>query len=128
MKLTSLVALGGLLLTTSAFADPILGQWQMIEDGKPKAIVTISKAGDSFTGVVTKGITDKAKGYVNTTVIKGLKAQDKGKYGQGIIVDPRDGKEYSMTATLNGQKLTIKGGYKVMGKVVGKTQVWKKVQ
>lgn len=130
MKLTNIIASAAVFtLASTAYAtDPIVGKWEMQEDGKPKAIVTISESGGAFTGVVTEGITDKAKEYANkkVRVIKGLKAQGGGKYGNGTITDPRDGKEYSMTATLNGNTLTIKGGYKVLGKVVGKTQVWKK--
>lgn len=121
--------LAGVVLSGVAFAnDPIVGEWQMIEDGKPKAIVKISASGDVFDGVVTEGLTDKAKSYVNVKVIKGLKAQGGGKYGKGTITDPRDGKEYSMTATLTNDTLSIKGGYKVplTNKVIGKKQVWER--
>ncbi|MDO4441321.1 MAG: DUF2147 domain-containing protein [Moraxella sp.] len=130
MKMTKIIAAAAALtLAGTAFAaDPIVGNWHMIEDGQPKAVVKISQSGSTFTGVVTEGLTQKAKGYVNTPVIKGLKAQGGGKYGAGTITDPRNNKEYDMNATLSGNTLTIKGGYKIAGKVVGKTQVWKKAQ
>lgn len=128
-----ITATAGLTLASMAFAaDPIVGKWVMQENGKGKAVVTISESGGAFTGVVTEGLTEKAKEYANkkTRVIKGLKAQGGGKYQDGTITDPRDGKEYTMSATLSGDTLTIKGGYKVpfSNKVVGKTQVWKKKQ
>lgn len=126
-----ITATAGLTLASVAFAaDPIVGDWEMQENGKAKAIVAISESGGTFTGVVTEGITEKAKEYANkkVRVIQDLKAQGGGKYGSGIITDPRDGKEYTMNATLNGDTLTIKGGYKIpfTKKIIGKTQVWKK--
>lgn len=132
MKLVKLlVATATLTIAGAAFAnDPLLGEWVMQEDGKPKAVVTITEKGGAFTGVVTEGITPKAKKYAEdkVVVINGLKAQGDGKYGGGTITDPRDGKEYTMSATLNGDSLTLKGGYKVpfTKTIIGKTQVWKK--
>ena len=116
----------GLALSAAAFADNLVGNWQTYEDGQPKAVVKISENGGTFTGVVVSGNTEKAKAHVGKTVITGLKANGGGKYSGGRITDPVSGKTYSLSATLNGNTLNLKGGYKVAGKVVGRSQTWKK--
>ncbi|MDO4426846.1 MAG: DUF2147 domain-containing protein [Moraxella sp.] len=120
------VMTAGLSLSAVAFADNIVGTWQTYEDGKPKAVVKITQSGSSFTGVIIEGNTEKAKQYVGRTVITGLKADGGGKYSGGKITDPVNGKTYSLTATLNGSSLSLKGGYNVAGKVVGRSQTWQK--
>ncbi|USZ14255.1 DUF2147 domain-containing protein [Moraxella sp. FZLJ2107] len=129
MKFSSkLMAIGaGLALSASAFAaDGIVGHWQTYEDGQPKAVVQISQSGNTFTGKIVEGNTAKAKTYVGRTVITGLKADGGGKYSGGKITDPVNGKTYDLNATLKGSKLDLKGGYKIAGKVVGRSQTWQK--
>lgn len=116
-----------LTLSAAAFADDALvGNWKTFEDGQPKAIVQIKQSGDTFTGVVVQGISDKSKAHVGKTVIMGLKALGGGKYGDGQITDPTNGKVYDLKATLNGKTLKLKGGYKVGGLMVGRSQTWQK--
>lgn len=115
----------GLLMSSTALAG-LTGEWQMIEEGKPKAIVTITESGGVYTGVVTEGITEKAKTYVGIQVITGLKAESNEQFGGGTITDPRNGKVYDLSAQLNGNTLHLKGGYKFLGKVRGKSQIWQK--
>ena len=66
------VALSTLSVAAMA-ADPIVGNWQLTEDGNPKAVVTISQSGAGFNGVVTSGQTEKAKTYVGKSVIMNAK-------------------------------------------------------
>lgn len=108
MKLTSLVALGGLLLTTSAFAndDAIVGSWKMSEKGEAKAIIKISKSGDGYQAVMTKGLTEKAKKREGATVISGIKSQGNGKYA-GKGKHPTLPISGTANITLNGNKITI---------------------
>ncbi|OOR89269.1 hypothetical protein B0181_07370 [Moraxella caviae] len=112
MKLiTKIATLGaGLVVSAAAFAaDPIVGNWQMSENGQPKAVVKISEAGGKFNGVVVTGQTEKAKQYVGKTVLQNVEAVGGGKY-KGKAKDPRWGVLPAVNAdiTLNGNKLTLK--------------------
>lgn len=111
MKLNKILAIGaGVMLSGAAFAsDPIVGNWQMSEDGQPKAVVQISESGGKFTGTVVSGQTEKAKAYVGRTVLMNVTAQGGGKY-KGRAKDPRWGVLPSVNAdiTLNGNSLTLK--------------------
>lgn len=110
MKFNKFLAVGaGVLLCGSAFADPIVGNWQMSENGQPKAVVKISKSGDGYTGVVASGQTEKAKKFVGKTVLLNVKDQGNGKY-KGKAKDPRWGAIPAVNAdiTLNGNSLTLK--------------------
>lgn len=121
---TALVATMG--VSSLAFANELAGNWQTYEDGKPKAVVQIVDNGGVYTGKIISGNTDKAKQYVGKTVITGLRATGNGKYAGGSITDPTNNQTYNLTATLQGDTLYLKGGYKVFGKVIGRSQTWKK--
>lgn len=109
---TKSLFLGAVLSAASVSAmaaDPIVGNWQLTEDGKPKAVVTISQSGSTFNGVVSSGLTDKAKPFVGKTVIMGAKSLGGGKYS-GKAKDPRWGFLPAVSAdiTLSGNKLILK--------------------
>lgn len=112
MKISAKSILFGALVSTASMsamaADPIVGTWQMYEDGQPKAQVQISQAGATFNGRVVAGQTAKAKEFVGKTVLIGLKANGGGKY-VGKAKDPRWGIIPAVTAnvTLSGSKLTL---------------------
>lgn len=107
---TKIAAVGmGFLFSTAALAsDPIVGHWQMSEDGQPKAVVKITQAGDKFVGVVESGQTQKAKSYVGRTVLMDVVPKGNGKY-EGRAKDPRWGALPSVKAniTLKGNSLTL---------------------
>lgn len=109
--LTKMTAVGaGLMLSAVAFAnDPIVGNWQMSENGQPKAVVKISESNGTFNGVIVSGQTEKAKKFVGKTVIIGAKSLGGGKY-QGKAKDPRWGVLPAVKAdiTLSGNSLTLK--------------------
>ncbi|MFA9486532.1 MULTISPECIES: DUF2147 domain-containing protein [unclassified Moraxella] len=111
MKMTKIIAVAAALtLAGTAFAaDPIVGNWQMSEDGQPKSVVQISESGGKFTGVVVSGQTEKAKKFVGKTVILNAQNLGDGKY-KGKAKDPRWGLIPAVNAdiTLNGNKLTLK--------------------
>lgn len=120
----SVLAISALGLATVAMAaDPLANtSWQTYEDGQAKAVVKITESGGVLTGKIISGNTAKAKQFVGTTVITGLKADGGGKYSGGQITDPKDGKSYKLTAKLSGNSLKLKGH-------VGpfyRSQVWKK--
>lgn len=98
----------GLLLSATAFAnDPIVGTWKMKEKGKDKAIMVITQNGDTFSGKITEGLTEKAKKTVGATVLSGVKAQGGGKY-KGKGKHPTLGVSAGVTVTVNGNSITIK--------------------
>lgn len=98
----------GLLLSATAFAnDPIVGTWKMSEKGQEKVIIQITDNGGSYSGKVTKGLTDKAQKTVGKTVLTGVKATEGGKY-KGKGVHPGTGIKANVTVTVSGNKITIK--------------------
>lgn len=114
----------GLLIAGSAFASGLAGTWQTFEDGQPKAIVTITESGGVYTGKITGASTPKAQQYVGRTVITGLRDEGGGKFGGGKITDPVNGKTYSLSATLNGNTLRLRG---YLGtRALGRTQTWQR--
>ncbi|OOR82968.1 hypothetical protein [Moraxella canis] len=110
MKLsTKLLTLGaGALLSVSAYAnDAIVGKWKMSEKGEEKAIITISKAGNGYQGVMTQGLTDKAKKREGATVLTDISSQGGGKY-KGKGAHPTLPIKGNVTITVNGNNITIK--------------------
>ena len=142
-KLFSLVFLFSAFVFT-ANAQDITGKWKTIDDetGEAKSYVTISKKGDTYYGKVTTilskdkqdAVCDECKDYRKDQPIKGMtifsdieKVSDD-KYTGGKILDPNKGKEYDLTIIPSGDnELIIKGGYKIFGKMVGRTQKWYRV-
>ena len=120
----SVLAVAGISMATMAFAaDPLHNTtWQTFDEGQPKGVVKITESNGVLTGKLIEGSTAKAKQYVGTTVIRGLKADGSGKYSGGTITDPAKGKDYRMTASLNGSTLDIKG---YIGPF-SRAQTWKK--
>ena len=110
MKLsTKLFTLGaGVLLSVSAFAnDAIVGKWKMSEKGEEKAIITISQAGNGYQGVMTQGLTDKAKKREGTIVLTNISSQGEGKY-KGNGAHPTLPIKGTVNITVNGNTITIK--------------------
>ena len=120
----SMVAVAGISMATMAFAaDPLHNTtWQTYDDGQPKGVVKITESNGVLTGKLIAGSTAKAKQYVGTTVIRNLKADGGGKYSGGTITDPAKGKDYRMTANLEGNTLKLKG---YIGPIF-RSQEWKK--
>ena len=120
----SVLAVAGISMATMAFAaDPLHNTtWQTFDEGQPKGVVKITESNGVLTGKLIEGSTAKAKQYVGTTVIRGLKADGGGKYSGGTITDPAKGKDYRMTASLSGNTLDLKG---YIGPF-SRAQTWKK--
>lgn len=126
MKLFTKTALAaaGISMATMAFAaDPLHNTtWQTYDDGKPKGTVKITESNGVLTGKLIATNSAKGKKHVGMTVIKGLKADGGGKYSGGTITDPEKGKDYRMTASLNGNTLKLRG---YIGPF-SRSQEWKK--
>ena len=130
-----------LLASLSAFAQmsPV-GLWKTIDDETKaeKSQVRISEAGGVLTGKVTKLLrkearqdavcdecTDDRKGkpVLGIEIIRGAKKVDgKDIWEDGKIMDPENGKSYSlkMTPIEGGKKLEVRGSIGPFGR----TQTW----
>ena len=141
------IALASLLslAAVSAFAQmsPV-GVWKTIDDssGKEKSLVRIKEAGGVFSGTIEKLLdpttkpdevcekcTDdrKDKPVLGLEIIRGAqKAEGKDVWEGGKILDPENGKAYTLRLTPieAGRKLEVRGS--VFG--IGRTQTWVRTQ
>lgn len=119
-----------------AHAAGIEGKWRTIDDAtkKPKAIVQITKSGNSYTGKIVAladGVENNCTeckqpgALIGRTILTGLKDAD-GKYEGGKITDPLSGKTYSAKAELagGGKSLKVRGYLGVAA--LGRTQTWQR--
>lgn len=109
MKAVKIAMMSVLALSASAFAndDAIVGKWKMSEKGAPKAIITISKSGNTYSAVMTQGLTEKAKQNQGSTVMYGITSQGGGKY-KGKGKHPTLKVSGTVNITVNGNNITIK--------------------
>lgn len=146
MKIKNLVAVGILTWASAGLADAgdVAGRWRTIDDGtkKPKSIVEITKVGDLYEGKVVelfRGPGEEAnpkctecKDALKDQPVLGLKIlQDlkkrKSDWGDGTILDPKNGKTYDVKMELaeQGTRLKVRGfiGFSLLGR----TQTWERV-
>lgn len=122
-------------------ADAPVGRWRSIDDatGQPKAVIEITQAANGTLQArivrlldTSKGaapLCDKCKGarrnqpIVGMTIAWGLRRAGDAWEG-GRILDPENGKEYSvrMTPVAGGRKLEVRGFLGLA--LLGRTQVW----
>ena len=135
-----------LLVSTASWAQAQmtpLGKWNTIDDntGQPTAVVEISEANGVLTGKVTQGLrknadpnevcslcTDDRKGQrkIGMEIIRGAKkAEGKDLWEGGKILDPDNGKEYTLRLTPieDGKKLQVRGYIAFFYR----TQIWVRV-
>lgn len=118
-----------------------LGRWRSIDDatGKPKAVIEVSEAGNGTLSAKIVQLIDTSDGpnplcdacsgvrynkpIVGMTIAWGLKPQGKIWVG-GRILDPENGKEYSVkfTPVAGGKRLEVRGFLGVA--LLGRTQTW----
>lgn len=121
-----------------------VGQWHSIDDktGEIKSLIVISEAGGVLTGhvdkllrkaadqkAVCKECTDdrKDKPMLGLEIIRGAKkTEGKEVWEGGKILDPENGKEYTLRLTPieDGKKLEVRGSIAFFGR----TQTWVRVQ
>lgn len=128
--------------SASAQMTPV-GLWRSTDDqtGKPKAEIRITAdSAGVLTGVVEKALaaegplncdlcTDDRKGKpkVGMEIIRGAKkAEGKEVWEEGKILDPENGKTYTLRLTPieTGKKLEVRGSIAFFGR----TQIWIRVQ
>ena len=136
----------GLVTAAQAQMTP-LGLWQSIDDGngQPKAeILIVQRADGGLSGKVERSLlvtpnpepncnlcTDDRKDQpkIGMEIIRGGK-QTEGKevWEGGKILDPENGKEYSLRLTPieGGRKLEVRGFIGVP--LLGRTQVWNRIR
>ena len=128
----------------SAFAQMTpVGLWRSMDDqtNKPKAEIRITAdAVGVLTGVIEKSLTTdstphcdlctddrKGKPKVGMEIIRGAKkAEGKEVWEEGKILDPENGKTYTLRLTPieTGKKLEVRGSIAFFGR----TQIWIRVQ
>ena len=141
-RLAALALLLCLPLSALAQQSP-LGRWRSIDDssGKPKALIEVYATTDGRLAAKIVQILDLKNGpnplcdhckgarrnkpMVGMVIAWGLKP-DGGVWGDGRILDPENGKEYSvkMTPAADGRTLEVRGflGFALLGR----TQVWQR--
>jgi len=108
-------------------ADGIVGKWKR-NDGA--SVVEFKCDGDNCRMIVVEA--NKANANVCNTGknIIGYQTGSVKKTGdnvwQGTLFNPEDCKTYSARATVSGNTLTLKGGYKIFGAYIGKTMTFKR--
>ena len=127
--------------TTIMNSQSVFGKWKTIDDatGEAKSVVEVfSKSGKIYAKVVeildpTKKNNlcnscsgeDRNKPILGLTIIKGL-TKDGAEYNSGEILDPKNGKLYKCTLSLESKdKLKVRGyiGFSLLGR----TQYWFRV-
>lgn len=118
--------------------NSVVGKWKTIDDetGKPKSIVEVfEKSGKIYAKIIhiidaenrnrvcekCEG-DDKNKPILGLTIIKGL-TKDGNEFNGGKIVDPKNGKSYKCSISLEkNDKLKVRGyiGFSL----IGRSQYW----
>ena len=134
------------LMSSISFAqvgDSPIGTWQTVdEEGQKKALVQISQdPNGNLRGRILKlqqkpgALCVKCEGDKKDKPIEGMsimwglkKAQENNKWEDGAILDPSNGKTYNLKAELieNGQKFKLRGFLGIS--LLGRTQIWTRVQ
>jgi len=146
IKLIFALTLGLFTLQAQAQMTPV-GLWRSIdnESKQPKAEIRITqKAGGGLSGVVERSLattpspepncnlcTDDRKGQpkIGMEIIRGGQQSDgKAVWEGGKILDPENGKNYSLRLTPidGGKKLEVRGF--IGAPLLGRTQTWIRVQ
>ena len=141
----AMTLLAGLLMAVGALAQATpVGTWRNIDDktGEPRAEIRIADSGGVLTGTIVKRLAKDAKpGAVcgeckddrkdkpieGLEIIRGArKASDRDVWEGGKILDPENGREYTlrMTPVEDGRKLEVRGSIGPFGR----TQTWVRVQ
>ena len=108
-----LLMLGALLIGSIGYASAadVLHNttWQTYEGAKPKAIVKITEKNGVLSGKIVSTTNPEGKKYIGKTIISNLMADGNGKYSDGNITDPENGKTYKLSSVLNGKTLKLTG-------------------
>ena len=131
-----------ILFASTTFAQSVLGKWKTIDDetGQAKSIVEIYEANNKVYGKIIEIFdvarkndlckecsgSDKDKPIQGMIILRGL-SKDDDEYSGGKIIDPKNGKTYKCTISLESKdKLKIRGyiGFSL----IGRSQFWVRVK
>ena len=129
-------------ITTSNYCQTITGKWKTIDDetGQAKSIVEIYENAGKIYGKIIEIFDEKRKNDLckectgadknkpihNMVILRGL-SKDDDEYSGGKIIDPKNGKTYKCTISLeNKDKLKVHGyiGFSF----IGRSQYWVRVK
>ncbi len=138
----NLILTFAILFFTTTFSQSVIGKWKTIDDetGQAKSIVEIYENAGKVYGKVIEIFeekrkndvckecsgTDKNKPIQGMVILRGLEKDDD-EYSGGKIIDPKNGKIYKCTISLESKdKLKIRGyiGFSL----IGRSQYWVRVK
>jgi uncharacterized protein (DUF2147 family) len=131
-----------LFLNASVYSQSVIGTWKTIDDetGKEKSIVEIYEENGKIYGKITELLikedkgrkciscsgTDKDKPIQGMVIIRGL-SKDGQEYNGGKILDPKSGKIYKCSLSLESKdKLTVRGYIGIS--LLGRSQKWLRIK
>jgi uncharacterized protein (DUF2147 family) len=124
---------------STGFAQTAVGTWKNIDDtdGKEKSLIQIYESNGKLRGKVIKLLpaatitkcdackgANKGKSIQGMDILWGLESVGKGEYDNGEILDPKTGKIYDCSITVQGNKLLVRGYLGLS--IFGRTQTWYK--
>jgi uncharacterized protein (DUF2147 family) len=127
-----------------AASDTPVGTWRQIDDvtGRPKSIIQITESNGKLEGKVMQvllsddgphPVCKKCEGDRKDQPVEGMVimwgvSKDDGVWDGGKILDPKNGKVYSVKLSLadGGQKLDVHGYIGIS--LLGRSQVWERMQ
>lgn len=129
------------LISLSAFAaDPLAGTtWRTFDDktGAPKVLVTFSESANGLSGKIVKRLAGSTieqcsacagalhnQPLVGLPIIHHLRSTGANQYGDGEILDPKNGKTYRLNGKLSSDGKTLELRGYVGFSLLGRTQVW----
>jgi uncharacterized protein (DUF2147 family) len=129
-------------LTQAQGSSAIIGKWRAIDDqtGKAVSIIEIFEKHNKIYGRIVELLNSKAKNpkcdkcdgedrnkpVLGLIVIKGL-SKEGDEYTNGKILDPKHGKLYKCTLSLESKdKLKVRGYIGI--ELLGRTQFWERVK
>ena len=131
-----------LILNVNVYSQSILGTWKTLDDetGKEKSIVEIYEQNGKIYGKIIELLekenkgrkcincsgTDKDKPILGLVIIRGL-SKDGEEFNGGKILDPKTGKIYKCSISLESKdKLTVRGYIGIS--LLGRTQKWIRIK
>lgn len=109
-----MLALGLVLVATTASADPVEGIWKTKpDDNGHYGYVQIAPCGPAFCGRLVKAFdqtgTEIASPNIGKQIVWDMVAQGEGAYGDGKVWSPDRDKTYSSKMQLDGNSLSVSG-------------------
>ena len=141
-RIISILAFNFIILMLNAQTSDIIGLWKNYddEDGQEKSHIEIVKKNDKYYATVVKLLPNaklthcekckgdlKGKKIEGMEIFSGLEKTGKSTWGEGKILNPKNGKEYSCKLELEDANTLKVRGY-IGAPTFGKTQVWHRVR